>query len=169
MPDSPPIDGQALDFRDDLHHLINIERALTDEPLYGNCNLQQMQTTACRLFRYIEFRACPSCDPVVVAEPPGEIQVKKIVPFIAAAALGVGMATAAQAHVSVGIGIGVPVAPAYPVYAAPPPAYYAPPPPPVVYAPPPVVYAPPVVVGGYYGYHRPYYHHGYYGRPYYRY
>ena len=58
MPDSPPIDGQALDFRDDLHHLINIERALTDEPLYGNCNLQQMQTTACRLFRYIEFRAC---------------------------------------------------------------------------------------------------------------
>jgi hypothetical protein len=97
-------------------------------------------------------------------------KVKKIVPFIAAAALGVGLTTAAQAHVSVGIGIGIPVAPAYPVYAAPPPAYYAPPPPPVVYAPPPVVYAPPpVVVGGYYGYHRPYYHHGYYGRPYYRY
>jgi len=75
--------------------------------------------------------------------------------------------TPANAGVSVGIGIGVP---AYPVYAAPPPVYYAPPPPPVVYAPPPVVYAPPpVVVGGYYGYHRPYYRHGYYGRPYYRY
>ena len=68
-----------------------------------------------------------------------------------------------------GIGIGIPVAPAYPVYAAP---VYAPPPPPVVYAPPPVVYAPPpaVVVGGYYG--RPYWHHGYYrgyyGHGYYR-
>jgi hypothetical protein len=96
-------------------------------------------------------------------------QMKKIVPFVVAAALGVGLTTAAQAHVSVGIGIGVPVAPAYPVYAAP--AYY--PPPPVVYAPPPVVYAPPVVVGGYYGYHGyyrggPYYRHGYYGRGYYR-
>ena len=75
-------------------------------------------------------------------------------------------ATAAEAHVSVGIGIGIPIAPAYPVYAAPPPVYYAPPPP--VYAPPPVV----VVGGGYgyggYGYYgRPYYHHGYYGHGYY--
>jgi hypothetical protein len=172
MPDLHRTIVQSLDFRYDARHLMNGKEAPADEPLSCNCNLQQMQTTACRLFRYIEFRACPSCDPVRMAEAPGEIQVKKIVPFIAAAALGVGLTTAAQAHVSVGIGIGVPVAPAYPVYAAPPPAYYAPPPPPVVYAPPPpVVYAPPppVVVGGYYGYHRPYYHHGYYGRPYYRY
>jgi hypothetical protein len=86
------------------------------------------------------------------------IKVKKIVPFVVAAALGLGLAGAAEAHVSVGIGIGVPVAPAYPIYAAPPPVYYAPPPP-VVYAPPPVV----VGVGGYYGgYGRPYYPHGYY-------
>jgi hypothetical protein len=95
------------------------------------------------------------------------IKVKKIVPFVVAAALGLGLAGAAQAHVSVGIGIGIPVAPAYPVYAAPPPVYYAPPPP--VYAPP-VVYAPgpAVVVGGYYGgYGHPYYHRGYYGRGYY--
>ncbi|MCO1341790.1 hypothetical protein L0Z26_07600 [Burkholderia multivorans] len=80
---------------------------------------------------------------------------KKLIPFIAAAALGLGVASAAQAHVSIGVGIGVPVAPAYPVYAPPPPVYYAPPPPPVVYAPAPAYYAPPaVVVGGYYG--RPY-------------
>ncbi len=51
---------------------------------------------------------------------------KKIIPLVVAAALGVGFATAAEAHVSVGIGIGIPVAPAYPVYAAPPPVYYAP-------------------------------------------
>ena len=90
-------------------------------------------------------------------------KVKKIIPLVVAAALGVGFATAAEAHVSVGIGIGIPVAPAYPVYAAPPPVYYAPPP----------VYAPPVVVvgggyGGYYGYRGgPYYHRGYYGHGYY--
>jgi len=90
------------------------------------------------------------------------IEVKKFIPFIAAAALGLGAASAAQAHVSIGVGIGVPVAPAYPVYAAPPPVYYAPPPPPVYYAPAPAYYAPPpVVVGGYYG--RPYWHHGYGG------
>jgi hypothetical protein len=90
-------------------------------------------------------------------------KVKKIVPFLVAAAVGAGFVNAAQAHVTVGIGIGVP---AYPVYAAPPPVYYAPPPAPVIYAqppvyiPPPVVYAqPPVVVGGYYG--RPYYGGGY--------
>lgn len=84
---------------------------------------------------------------------------KKSVPYIVAAVLAVGMVSAAEAHVSVGIDLGVPIAPAYPVVAAPPVAYA---PPPVVYAPPPVVYAPPpaVVVGGYYGY--PYYHHGYY-------
>lgn len=87
---------------------------------------------------------------------------KKTVSFIVAAVLGVGLVSAAEAHVSVGIGIGIPVAPAYPVYAAP---VYAPPPPPVVYAPPPVVYAPPpaVVVGGYGYYGHPYWrHHGYY-------
>lgn len=53
------------------------------------------------------------------------IEVKKFIPFIAAAALGLGAASAAQAHVSVGVGIGLPIAPAYPVYAAPPPVYYA--------------------------------------------
>jgi hypothetical protein len=105
------------------------------------------------------------------------IEVKKLIPFIAAAALGLGAASAAQAHVSIGVGIGIPIAPAYPVYAAPPPVYYAPPPPvyyapppPVYYEPPPpVYYAPPAVVygGGYYG--RPYWrHHGYYGRGYWR-
>jgi len=94
------------------------------------------------------------------------IEVKKIVPFVVAGALGLGLAGAAEAHVSVGIGIGVPIAPAYPVYAAPPPVYYAPPPPPV-YAPV-VVAPPPVVVGGYYGYGRPYYHHGYYRGYYHR-
>jgi hypothetical protein len=93
-------------------------------------------------------------------------EVKKLVPFIAAAALGLGVASAAEAHVSIGVGIGLPIAPAYPVYAAPPPVVYAPPPP-VVYAPAPAYYGPPPVVygGGYYG--RPYwhhYHHGYYGR-----
>jgi len=97
-------------------------------------------------------------------------EVKKIVPFVVAAALGLGLAGVAEAHVSVGIGIGVPIAPAYPVYAAPPPVYYAPPPPPV-YAPV-VVAPPPVIVGGYYGYGRPYYRHGYYrgyyGHGYYR-
>ncbi|EAY62579.1 hypothetical protein BCPG_00815 [Burkholderia cenocepacia PC184] len=91
------------------------------------------------------------------------IEVKKLIPFIAAAALGLGAASAAQAHVSIGVGIGIPVAPAYPVYAPPPPVYYAPPPPPVYYAPAPAYYAPPpaVVVGGYYG--RPYWRHGYGG------
>ena len=85
----------------------------------------------------------------------------KSVPYIVAAALAVGLVSAADAHVSVGIGLGLPVAPAYPVVAAPPVAYA---PPPVVYAPPPVVYAPPpaVVVGGYGYYGRPYWHHGYY-------
>jgi hypothetical protein len=89
-------------------------------------------------------------------------KVKKIIPFVVAAALGVGFTTAAEAHVSVGIGIGVPVGPVYPAYPvyAPPPVYYAPPPAPVVYAPPVVV------VGGgygYYGYRGRYYGRGYYG------
>ena len=75
---------------------------------------------------------------------------KKIVPFMVAAAMGLGVATTAQAHVFVGVGFAGPVYPAY----VPPPVYYAPPP----------VYRAPVVVG-YYG--RPYYpryygwHHGY--------
>jgi hypothetical protein len=103
------------------------------------------------------------------------IEVKKIVPFVVAAGLGLGLAGAAEAGVSVGIGLGVPIAPAYPVYAAPPPVYYAPPAP--VYAPPVVVAPAPVVVGGYYGYGHPYYrgyyhghgyYRGYYGHPYYR-
>ncbi len=87
-------------------------------------------------------------------------KVKKIIQILAAMVLGVGLVSAARAHVSVGIGIGVPIAPAYPVYAAPPPpVYYAPGP--VVYAPAPVVYAPlPVIVGGYYGH--PYWRGGYY-------
>ncbi|CAB3774803.1 hypothetical protein [Paraburkholderia humisilvae] len=78
---------------------------------------------------------------------------KKIVPFIVAAALGADLTSAAQAHVSVGIHIGVPVYPAYGAL-----AYY--PPPPFVYAPPVVGYY------GYRGYYRPHYHryyrHGYY-------
>ena len=85
--------------------------------------------------------------PVICASPLAAArrrEVKKTVPFIVAAALGVGFVSAAQAHVSVGIGIGIPVAPVYPVYAAP------------VYAPPPAV-----VYGGYGGY-------GYYGHPYWR-
>ena len=85
---------------------------------------------------------------------------KKLASLIAVAALSAGFAATAQAHVSVGIGIGIPVAPAYPVYAAPPPVYYAPPPP-VVYSPP-EYYAPPhASVGGssgrgyYRGWHHP--------------
>jgi hypothetical protein len=126
-------------------------------PIASNCNLQQMRTSLGSLFRYIGFVACKACEVGDLDRPRQENKVKKIVPFVVAAALGVGFATAAEAHVSVGIGIGVPIAPAYPVYAPPPPVYYAPPPP-VYYAPPPAV-----VVGGYYGgYGRPYYHHGYY-------
>ena len=138
--------------------------------LLADCNLQQMRTDRPDLFRYIDFMACRACEVGDLGRPRQENKVKKIVPFVVAAALGLGLAGAAEAHVSVGIGIGVPIAPAYPVYAAPPPVYYAPQP---VYAPPPVYYAPPpaVVVGGY-GYGRPYYHHGYYrgyyGHGYYR-
>jgi len=91
-----------------------------------------------------------------------EREVNKRVPYIVAAALAVGLVGAADAHVSVGIGLGFPVAPAYPVVAAPPVAYA---PPPVVYAPPVAYAPPPVVVGGYYGYYgygHPYWHHRYY-------
>jgi hypothetical protein len=125
-------------------------------------------------FRYIAaIQSAISCCDVVrhSGRAARRTEVKKLIPFIAAAALGLGVVGAAQAHVSVGIGIGLPVAPAYPVYAAPPPVYYAPPPP-VYYAPAPAYYAPPaVVVGGYYGhgyYGRPYWHRGYYGHPYWR-
>ncbi|WJF90910.1 hypothetical protein QS306_04400 [Paraburkholderia bonniea] len=80
---------------------------------------------------------------------------KMFVPYLVAAALGAGLINAAEARVSIDVGIGLPVFPVYPAY--------APPPPPVYYAPPPVVYGPPpVVVGGYYGYPRPYWRHGYY-------
>jgi hypothetical protein len=172
LPDHLQSAIQALDFSGTRRHLKGISKAETNEPLSSNCNLLQMQTTACRLFRYIGIQHVGHATRSR-GRAARRIKMKKIIPVIAVAALGVGFATAAQAHVSVGIGIGVPVAPAYPVYAAPPPpAYYAPPPP-VVYAPPPpppVVVAPPVVVGGYYGYGHPYYHHhGYWGRPYYRY
>ena len=62
-----------------------------------------------------------------------------------------------RAGVSVGIGVGIPG----PVVAYPAPAYY----PPAYYGPP--AYGPAVVVGpgyGYYGYGRPWRHHGPYGR-----
>lgn len=113
-----------------------------------------------RVFRYIECMSL-RCPVVCTGPAARRRKVKKLVPFLIAAALGAGFTSAAQAHVSVGIGIGVP---AYPVYAAPPPPVYYAPPPPVYYAPP-VVYAPPaVVVGGGY-YRRPYWggYHGGYG------
>ena len=84
-------------------------------------------------------------------------QMKKLVSLLAVAALGAGFAATAQAHDVVGVGIGVPIAPAYPVYAAPP-VYYAPPP--VYYAPPPVYYG-----YGYWPGYYPGYYRGYYGGP----
>jgi hypothetical protein len=164
--------AQSLSFQRIAKPMSRLRRPRELRRLAANCNLQQMRTDRRGLFRYIDFIACKACDVGDLSGPRQENKSEKDRSVCRCRRTRLGFAAAAEAHVSVGIGIGIPIAPAYPVYAAPPPVYYAPPPPPVVYAP--GYYAPPaVVVGGYYGgYGRPYYHHGYYrgyyGHGYYR-